>query len=386
MAGYGTRCPNCQTVNRPGARFCSQCSTALETTAPTSGGVVVPPSASTGASFDVPPAPHRSEGQSFRGALVAAVVFAVVLVAAGVWYFGVQGSSLAELPLIGATSVPPAEGVPTLFSQPATLFASGPAATLVAGAPATVLAGAPSTLATRVTGVLKPLTPNVVPTLAPAAAQPTPSTPTAQPDAQVIVESANLRAGPATVFNILGVLHKDDPLEVTGRNVTADWLHVKTQTGGAGWVATSLVKLNQQLGEVGVESVIPTPPPAPPPAPPAMPGTQRCPSGPALVSVTNRGGVGLVVVMQGAQNYVVDMAPGQTKNICLARGPYQYIATATSNAGAPEQGAMAFLSTSPVCWSLPAAAGAGAPCAAPTDLGAYTPPMGGELPFGPAMK
>jgi hypothetical protein len=140
------------------------------------------------------------------------------------------------------------------------------------------------------------------------------------------------------------------------------------------------------LADIPVEKVIPTPPPGPPPPPPAMPGSQGCPPSPAMVSVSNRGNAALIIMLQGAQMYMVDLSPGQTKNVCLARGPYQYTATTTNKGAVPEQGAQLFAGVSPVCWSLPAAAGAAPPCNAPADPGAYTSPMGGELPPGAGLK
>lgn len=369
MAASGIRCPNCSSLNRPGARFCSQCRSPLDETSPTAGRGYSAAPLDSASSFEVPPVPDRSASRSYKGLIVGAVVLVALLAAVGYWYFGLQGESLEGLPLVGAAPTQEGSALPTILAAPATLISSGDVATVVSGGP--------STLKTRVSGALKTLTTTPPATAAPGTASAATATPA--PDALVIVDSANLRAGPATLFDVLGVLHQGDPLQVLGRNRIGDWLHVQTQKGQTGWVATSLVKLNLELDKIQVDKAIPTPPPGQPPAvPPVMPLGQGCPPGPALVSITNAGGPHLIIMLQGARNYVIDLVAGQTKNVCLVAGPYQFLSTATS--GGTEQGAKLFTAGAPVCWSLPSTAGQ-APCNPPSDPAVFTSPPGGELPL-----
>lgn len=377
MAASDVQCPNCSSLNRPGARFCSQCRAPLGETSPTAGRSSAEPSGGSAGSFEVPPAPDRSAGRSFKGLIIGLVVLVAAVAAVGYWYFGLQGETLEGLPLVGAAPTVAVPQVPTLFSAPATMISSGPVATLASGVP--------SKLATRVSGVLQPLTLAPAATITQATASGAQATSVPAPDAVVIVESANLRAGPATLFNVLGVMHQGDPLQVMGRNRIGDWLHVKTHDGKTGWVATSLVRLNISLDTIQVDKAIPTPPPGQPaaPAPVTMPSAQGCPPHPALASISNAGDTQLIIMLQGAQTSIVNVAPRQTANVCLAAGPYQFIATTTS--GSTEQGAKVLAPDTPTCWSLPSAAGA-APCTPPSDPGAYSPPAMGEFPMPPGFK
>lgn len=377
MAAHGVQCPNCQFVNRAGARFCSQCRAPLDAPPPVMRGTPTGPRTDPASHYEVPPAPVSSEGRSMMAPIIIILLLLAVLATAGIWYLSSHGNSLAGLPIIGGSPSTPVPGVPTLLSAAPTLLASGPPATFLAGVPSTLAAGVPATLVAQVSGIVK------TPTTAPAGAQgATPASAyngTPVPDAEVIVESANLRAGPATVFDILGVLHKGEPLSLISRNLTSDWLHVRTQANGVGWVAASLVKLNTQLAAVPVDNAIPTPPPVPPPAPPVMAGSQGCPPGPAMLSLVNQGGSTLIIVLQGAKKYFLNVGPGQTQNICLAQGPYHFVATTTTT-GAMEQGDKVLMGTAPTCWSLPSG---GAPlCNPPSDPGAYTPASELPIPVG----
>lgn len=114
-------------------------------------------------------------------------------------------------------------------------------------------------------------TPQPTDTLAPSA------TPTPAADAVVTGAVVNFRAGPGTVYDVIGLLHQGDPLTVTGRNPRGTWLAVTAADGTQGWVFAGLVRLHINLDTVAVAAHIP-PTPTPPPAPvvqaappPAMP-------------------------------------------------------------------------------------------------------------------
>ncbi len=90
--------------------------------------------------------------------------------------------------------------------------------------------------------------------------KPTPS-PT-PPDAVVSAEAANLRAGPGTVYDVVGQLGRGDELEVVGRNADGDWLRVVTQDGTHRWVSVSLLGVNVDLEGITVARIPPTPTPS----------------------------------------------------------------------------------------------------------------------------
>ena len=111
------------------------------------------------------------------------------------------------------------------------------------------------------------------------------STPTAVPDAVVTGETLNMRAGPDTVYHVVGALNRGDELVITGVNADRTWIRVRAG-GQQGWVLAELCVVNLVLGSVAVVDVpvptaapLPTSPPAPtaapqptsPPAPPTEP-------------------------------------------------------------------------------------------------------------------
>ena len=90
---------------------------------------------------------------------------------------------------------------------------------------------------------------------------PIPPTPTPQPDAVVNTQNANLRAGPGTAYETLGSYPQGTALAVTGKNAAGAWLQVQAPDGKAGWMASSLLTVNTNLGSVAVAAAPPTPTP-----------------------------------------------------------------------------------------------------------------------------
>lgn len=105
-----------------------------------------------------------------------------------------------------------------------------------------------------------PLRPTSTPEPVSATATPTPAP---VPDAVVVADTLNVRAGPGTSYETLARVHKGDPLDVTGKSSLGDWLEVVTGGNQSGWVLAELVTLNLSLDAVPVASTIP---PSPTPA------------------------------------------------------------------------------------------------------------------------
>ncbi|MCA9970728.1 MAG: SH3 domain-containing protein [Anaerolineales bacterium] len=82
---------------------------------------------------------------------------------------------------------------------------------------------------------------------------------------QITASSANLRGGPGTAYDTVGVVTSEDELRVTGRSEDGTWLVVVAPDGTEGWLAASLLA----EGSVDVEQLtavaappVPTPDPA----------------------------------------------------------------------------------------------------------------------------
>ncbi len=90
----------------------------------------------------------------------------------------------------------------------------------------------------------------------PAQSDPAQSDPAATPVPQitgpavtVIVEGANLRAGPGTDYPVVSVLYQDDTAPLLGRNQTADWLQIDVPTGPA-WIFAPLVQTSVPIPDL----------------------------------------------------------------------------------------------------------------------------------------
>ena len=82
------------------------------------------------------------------------------------------------------------------------------------------------------------------------------------PAVTVLVEGANLRAGPGTDFPIVAGLYQNESAALLGRNQTGDWLQIELPDGPA-WIFATLVQTTVPIAELPVID----PPPAPEPSP-----------------------------------------------------------------------------------------------------------------------
>ncbi len=109
----------------------------------------------------------------------------------------------------------------------------------------------PAVVATLIAQASQPQAPITIATATPATASATdpdqtdPASTAAPritgPAVTVIVEGANLRAGPGTDYPVVSVLYQDDTAPLLGRNQTADWLQIDLPTGPA-WIFAPLVQ------------------------------------------------------------------------------------------------------------------------------------------------
>lgn len=73
-----------------------------------------------------------------------------------------------------------------------------------------------------------------------AQASPLPAQPS-RPQATVIVDGVNVRAGPGTEFDVVGSLVRDASMLLVGRNAAGDWVQIE-MPGGVGWVFVQLIQ------------------------------------------------------------------------------------------------------------------------------------------------
>jgi len=71
------------------------------------------------------------------------------------------------------------------------------------------------------------------------------------PLAQIVVAELNVRAGPGTGYDAVGVLAQGAQVPVTGRSTDGTWLQVSS-SGGTGWVFAELVTVSGDLATVPV--------------------------------------------------------------------------------------------------------------------------------------
>ncbi len=117
----------------------------------------------------------------------------------------------------------------------------------------------PAVVATLIAQASQPQAPITIATATPATASATDPdqtdpAPTAAPRitgpaVTVIVEGANLRAGPGTDYPVVSVLYQDDTAPLLGRNQTADWLQLRLpQT--TGWIFATLVQTTVPIDDL----------------------------------------------------------------------------------------------------------------------------------------
>ena len=126
----------------------------------------------------------------------------------------------------------------------------------------------PAAVATLIAEASKPQDPiaTVVARLTPAPPpplpRPSPSPEITGPAVTILVEGANVRAGPGTDFPVVAGLYQNESAALLGRNQTGDWLQIELPDGPA-WIFAPLVQTTVPIAELPFID----PPPAPEPSP-----------------------------------------------------------------------------------------------------------------------
>jgi uncharacterized protein YraI len=97
------------------------------------------------------------------------------------------------------------------------------------------------------------------PTAAPEGGTPQPATetpipPSATPNlpSGIVTAQINVRSGPASSYESLGLLNPNDRVIITGKTLNGNWLQIEyaSAPGGRGWVAFAYVTLNSDISKV----------------------------------------------------------------------------------------------------------------------------------------
>jgi uncharacterized protein YraI len=66
--------------------------------------------------------------------------------------------------------------------------------------------------------------------------------------AKIAVSAANLRSGPGTAYDRLGILATGDVVSIVGRTGDGSWLKVEVdQSGQSGWILARLVETPESM-------------------------------------------------------------------------------------------------------------------------------------------
>ena len=129
----------------------------------------------------------------------------------------------------------------------------------------------PAVVATLIAEASKPQDPitTVVVRLTPAPPPPhprrSPSPEITGPAVTILVEGANLRAGPGTDFPVVGGLYQNESAPLLGRNQTGDWLQIQLPAMASGWIFATLVETTLPIADLPLIDPPPTPEPSPTP-------------------------------------------------------------------------------------------------------------------------
>jgi hypothetical protein len=114
----------------------------------------------------------------------------------------------------------------------------------------------------------------VAPTEAPTTAAPTAETPAPSGPSITVDTNLNVRTGPGTNYDRVGVLQEGTTVDIIGRNASSSWWQIPFADGpgGKGWIADGYGTTSNTEGVPVVAA-----PPAPTPAAPTAPPTSEAP-------------------------------------------------------------------------------------------------------------
>jgi serine/threonine protein kinase len=91
------------------------------------------------------------------------------------------------------------------------------------------------------------------------AAEVVPASEGERPRVRVLLNAANVRAGPGTTYDIVGQVPRDTLLPVIATNESREWYNVELGDGERGWIGSTTVEAEGSLNNVPVAATIPAP-------------------------------------------------------------------------------------------------------------------------------
>jgi len=174
-------------------------------------------------------------------------------------------------------------------------------------------------------------------------------TPTPKPDAVVNTANLNLRSGPSTDYEILGVLKQGDPLKIKGKDSPEDWLKVIAPDGEEGWVAAWLLEINLDISGVLIAQAPPTPTPMYTPTPTLTPTPELYPAPTSLEPKDGEGDFTGSVDLKW--QWVRDLKEGEIYSLRVWRKGEPQVLCHHVQAKIPEySGDLTSCRTGTVCW------------------------------------
>jgi hypothetical protein len=134
-------------------------------------------------------------------------------------------------------------------------------------------------------------------------------------------ESANIRSGPGTNFDVINSFANGTKLQVVGRNDDSSWLVINLPAGGIGWIRVDLILFSFPADLLKIYTT-----PATPTAKPYIPPeATSCSAETVNVTIINDTGGSVSLTLRGPCTYTFFIGTGNT-TISILPGSYSYSA------------------------------------------------------------
>lgn len=134
-------------------------------------------------------------------------------------------------------------------------------------------------------------------------------------------DSANIRSGPGTNYDVITSFANGTELQVVGRNDDSSWLVINLPAGGTGWIRVDLILFTFPLDLLKIFAI----PPTPTALPYVPPAATSCSGDTVSVTIINDTGGSVSLTLKGPCTYTFFIGTGST-SISIIPGSYSYTA------------------------------------------------------------